>query len=220
MDSPDLDELRHEGALRALARINLLSLAARRIWAGLRGLSPPADGPLKFLDVACGGGDVALWLKSRAIREGMAVEVSGCDLSPVAVSYAKRRARDRGLEVEFFHHDATAGELPGGFDVVSSSLFLHHLSRDGAMRFFAHMARAGKVVLIQDLLRTRLGYVMAWTAVRAVTRSRVVWVDGPRSVQAAFSLTEVGELAGEAGLAGARIQPCWPERFTLTWERA
>ena len=81
-----------------------------------------------------------------------------------------------------------------------------------------NLARAGKAILVQDLLRSRVGYLMAAATVRIVTRSRVVRVDAVRSVRAAFSLDEAAGLVREAGLSGARIEPCWPQRFALSWE--
>ena len=64
MDSPELDPAHHAQALRALARINALSLAAGRLWAILRRRSSGSDGPIRVLDVACGGGDVAMAIQA------------------------------------------------------------------------------------------------------------------------------------------------------------
>jgi hypothetical protein len=134
------------------------------------------------------------------------------------VEFAAERARKVGLEVRFFQHDAGDGALPGGFDLAFSSLFLHHLSDEQAVAFLGRLRTAGKKIFVQDLLRTRLGYLMAVATTKVVTRSPVVHVDGPRSVRAAFSLEEVREMALRAGVGGARIERCWPERFSLAWE--
>jgi 2-polyprenyl-3-methyl-5-hydroxy-6-metoxy-1,4-benzoquinol methylase len=201
-----------------LARINLLSLAARRVWTGVRELPFSPDRPFRILDVACGGGDVAIALKRRADREGLKVEVEGCDLSSNALDFARSRARALGVEVTFVQRDVLGGDLPGGFDLVCSSLFLHHLSNQEAIGLLRTMSVAGRAVLVQDLLRTRTGLLMALATVRVVTRSRIVRVDGPRSVRAAFTPPEVRSLAAEAGLEGARVEACWPERFVLKWE--
>ena len=102
-----------------------------------------------------------------------------------------------------FHQiDATTGALPGGFDLVYSSLFLHHLSDDEAAAFLKRLGGAGRAVLVQDLLRTRLGYLLALVAGRVLTRSPVVKEDGPRSVKAAFSLDEVRDLTSKLGHEG------------------
>jgi 2-polyprenyl-3-methyl-5-hydroxy-6-metoxy-1,4-benzoquinol methylase len=218
MDSADLDKGSHHQALRGLARINSLSLGAGRIWKIIRARQDAGQGPFRVLDVACGGGDVALSLKRRAVREGVDVEVWGCDVHPVAVEYAEQAAGRLGLEVGFFQHDALAGPPPGEYDLVCSSLFLHHLSGEEAAGFLRTLGSAGAAVLVQDLLRTRLGYFMALTTTRVVTRSGVVHVDGPRSVRAAFSMGEIHEMAGQAGLRRPKLDRCWPERFCLFWE--
>ena len=220
MDSPELDREHHQRALRALARINFLSFSARRVWARLRKMATASGAPLRMLDVACGGGDVAIALKRRAEREGMDLQVHACDLSADALEFARERAGIRGAKVDFFRLDATNEPLPGGFDLVCSSLFLHHLSREEGVTLLREMAGAGRSVLIQDLLRSQLGYFMAMVTVRTITRSPVVRVDGPRSVRAAYSLPEVRSLSDEAGLEGVRVEKCWPERFALEWEKS
>lgn len=216
MDATDLDPVRHIKALRALGRINRLSLAAGRIWGVVR-RSAPKGRPMRILDVACGGGDVPVALAERAQRRGTPLEITACDVSSTALEFARASAEARGVEVTFLRLDAVHDELPGGFDLVCSSLFLHHLSNGEAASFLARLARAGRALLVQDLRRTRTGYLLAAATVRTVTRSRVVRADGVRSVQAAFSLPEVARLTREADLEGARVEPCWPQRFALTW---
>jgi 2-polyprenyl-3-methyl-5-hydroxy-6-metoxy-1,4-benzoquinol methylase len=218
MDSAELNEGSHALALRGLARINALSLTAGRIWRKVRALSRGRKAPLRILDVACGGGDVALALKRRAEREGIDVHVEGWDLHPFAVEFANRRSRKLGLDVGFFQHDATQCVFSEHFDLVCSSLFLHHLSNAESEDFLGRLDSAGTNVFVQDLLRTRLGYLMAVATTQVVTRSPVVHVDGPRSVRAAFTLQEVHEMTQGAGLTEARIERCWPERFSIAWE--
>ena len=217
MDSPDLAASSHERALEALARINRLSLTASRVWSEVRRRAGGTGRPFRVLDIACGGGDVAVSLKVRALRAGLDVDVSGCDVSPRAVEYARRRAAARGVDVTFFQLDAVADPIPPGYDLLCSSLFLHHLPEEDAVGFLAKLARSGPAVLVQDLLRTRAGYLLAWVTVRTITRSRVVRVDGMRSVESAYSWDEVEHLARRAGMEGAQLRRCWPQRFSLAW---
>src|SRR5438128_111546 len=51
------------------------------------------------------------------------------------------------------------------------------------------------------------------------SRSEVVHVDGPRSVEGAYTPEEALELAKRAGLRGATVRRSWPCRFLLSWER-
>ena len=140
MDAPNLAAPAHERALDALARINRLSLTALRVWREVRRRGVGLDRPLRVLDVACGGGDVALALKARALHAGLEVDVAGCDVSATAVEYARRRAGARALDVTFFQLDALADPIPPGYDLVCSSLFLHHLPEEDAVAFLANLS--------------------------------------------------------------------------------
>ena len=100
------------------------------------------------------------------------------------------------------------------------TLFLHHLSSEdarGLLQRMRHSAR--RLVLVDDLCRNRVGYVLAWAGGRLLTRSEIVHTDGPLSVRAAFTIEEVRQLAHDAGLIGARIRRHWPERFLLSWKK-
>jgi 2-polyprenyl-3-methyl-5-hydroxy-6-metoxy-1,4-benzoquinol methylase len=219
MDSAGISRREHREALRALARLNRLSAAHSRFWRQIRRLTGSApQAPLRVLDVACGGGDVAIGLALSARAAGAELLVDGCDVSPVALRFARATARRARCEVRFFEIDATESELPGEYDVVCCSLFLHHLRDEQAIDLLRRLAAsAQRLVLVQDLVRSRTGYVLAQLATRTLTRSQVVRVDALRSVRSAFTLTEMKAIAERAGLAGARLKRCWPERFSLVW---
>ena len=225
MDAPDLDPVLHVQALRALARVNRVSGVAARVWRDVLHLSREPDSrgrdePLRLLDVACGGGNVLVDVARRARSADVPLEVHGCDVSPVALEQARGAAARSGFAANFLERDILSEGLPGGYDLVCSSLFHHHLSNEDAVVLLRGMADAGKRVLVQDLLRGTLGYVLAWWGLRFLSRSEVARVDGPLSVRAAFSLPEVRTMAVEAGLAGAVVRRGWPERFILRWRGA
>lgn len=216
MDSPDLDETCHRRALDALGRINRWSRCAPRLWAEVRTVASH-EGPLRILDVACGGGDVALGIEALARRDGVVVELHGCDASSVAVARARERAAKAGSAARFSRLDALRDPLPPA-DVVYSTLFLHHLDECDAERLLGHMAAAARrMVVVQDLDRSLAGLWLAMLGVNLLTRSKVARVDGPRSVRAAYRPDEALALARRAGLQ-ARVRRCWPRRYNLVWE--
>jgi 2-polyprenyl-3-methyl-5-hydroxy-6-metoxy-1,4-benzoquinol methylase len=221
MDQPGLDEGRHVQALRGLERINFWSRSAALVWGPLAGLAREAGGrPLRVLDLATGAGDVPIRLWHKARRARLPLQVEGCDVSPAAVTHAAGRARQAGAAVNFFVCDALAGPLPPGYDVLVSSLFLHHLTEGQAVDLLRRMAgAAGRMVLINDLVRSPAGWVLAYLGTRLLSRSAVVHTDGLRSVEGAFTLTEARALAERAGLIGAEVRACWPCRFLLVWRR-
>ena len=219
MDDPDLSEAEHRAALRGLERINRWSGAASSFWSALRRL-PRSGQALSILDVGCGGGDVLVQLARCAQRDGVPVVLHGADRSQQALEIARERGERAGRELELHRVDVLTEQLPAGFDVVLSSLFLHHLDEDDACELLANMSKATRsTVLVQDLDRSLSGFSLAHVATRVLTRSTIVHHDGPRSVEQAFTKAEVLALAQRAGLRGASIRSLFPCRWMLSWER-
>jgi 2-polyprenyl-3-methyl-5-hydroxy-6-metoxy-1,4-benzoquinol methylase len=206
--------------LAALGRANLVSRTAGSLWPWIRSAADAARRtPLRLVDVASGGGQVAIAIARRAAREGVVLDITGIDNSPVAVAAARTRAAQAGIErVRFEHLDALTGAWPDEADILVCTLFLHHLDEDDAVALLGRMKAAARcLVLVSDLRRSRLGYAFAWAGCRMLSRSRVFHVDGTRSVAAAFTPAEAGDMARSAGLAGATITTHWPQRWLLAW---
>ena len=124
---------------------------------------PRLERGASVLDIACGGGDVAISLSRRASTVGLPLKVEGCDASEEALRFARGLAARRGAGVTFFRLDALRDPIPQGYDVIACSLFLHHLDEDDAVALLRAMAdAAGRGVLVNDLERTRAGYWLAW----------------------------------------------------------
>lgn len=219
MDAPDLDPHVHERALDGLARLNRWSLVARLLWPELRRAARATAGPLELLDVACGAGDVPVALARRARAAGLSVRVTALDRSATALAHAARRARAAGVELRTLQADALSpAGLPVRADVVTCSLFLHHLDPDAASRLLAAAAAAaGRRLLACDLSRTRAGLLLAAAASRLATRSAVVRGDAPASVRNAFTPAEALELARRAGLRDVQVRRAFPQRWLLAW---
>jgi 2-polyprenyl-3-methyl-5-hydroxy-6-metoxy-1,4-benzoquinol methylase len=222
MDRPDLEQDRHYQALRGLERINWLSESVGILWPSIRKLAQESSGhPLRILDVACGAGDLSIGLFRRAARAGLNVEMEATDISSCALEYARRRAESSGARIRFFQTNALTGDFPSTYDVVFSSLFLHHLTEEQAVNLLQRMARsARRMILISDLTRCRQGWIAAYIVTRLVTTSDVVHTDGPLSVEGAFTPEEALALTHRAGLHGAKVVRRWPFRFLLTWRPA
>jgi SAM-dependent methyltransferase len=220
MDQPGLNRDRHLLALRGLERINRWSGSVRILWPPIHLLMRElGGGPLRVLDLASGAGDVAIGLWRRAVRAGFPLTIEGWDVSPTAVEYSRARAAAVQATVRFVQADALTTPIPREHDVIISSLFLHHLDEDQAVALLHRMGRAAKrLVLINDLIRCGSGLVLAYGGTRLLSTSEVVHMDGPRSVEGAFTMGEVLSLARRAGLSSAVVARCWPFRFLLTWK--
>ncbi|TWT60482.1 methyltransferase domain-containing protein [Rubinisphaera italica] len=219
MDDPDLDRAEHAMALQGLARINLVTCSTRMLWRNILTLSQETEKPLSVLDVACGGGDVLLTLAKKGQAAGCNMKWIACDLSPTAIETTASHFEAAQLPVETHIQNALEPDHSLQADVVFCSLFLHHLSEDQAIELLKSMAsRAERLVLVSDLRRSRWGYQLAWWGTRLLSRSKIVHVDGPRSVEAAYTEQEVHSLAQQAGLENETVTRFWPERFLLKWK--
>ncbi len=221
MDDPGIDQALHHQALRGLERINRWTFASRILWTPIKNLvQETGHKGAKVLDIATGAGDIPVRLWKEANRLGLNLEVDGCDRSPAAVRYARRRAASQNANVNFFELDALCEKIPSGYDIISSSLFLHHLKNEEAILLLQKISNAaGQMVLVHDLIRHPAGLALAWSGTRLLSSSDVVRLDGPQSVRAAYTPSEVKTLAHDAGLQGVQVFRRFPFRFLLIWKR-
>ncbi len=222
MDDPQLDQRLHQQALNGLSRVNWVTRTHRLLWHPIEAYCQERHlTSVSVLDLGCGSGDLLVWLKTKAHSKGIDLKITGCDLSSIALEAARRRAEQQKLDAEFLQMDVLDGVLTDDHDVVACSLFLHHLQDCDVVRLLKRMAESARhLVVAQDLLRCRWGYLMCWVGTRLITRSPIVHVDGPLSVASAFTLAEIQQLAEQAGLTDCQISRHWPERYVLTWKRS
>ena len=222
MDDPDIDPGVHRAALKGLSRVNSISDAATPIARAIRehlleeGAYPSSR--LSLLDVATGSGDLPVKLAGQLEKDRLEFEMHACDISPTALEATAERSRASGVPITIHPVDVLSEPIPEA-DVITCALFMHHLTEDDAVKVLASMARsARKLLVVSDLCRTRAGLIMAAVATRVFTRSHVVHVDAVRSVQGAFTMPEMRDLAARAGLSGAAVNPIRPARMLLSWK--
>lgn len=125
------------------ARIRQATIAKAEIQAGAT-----------VLEVGCGTGDVALAAKQRTGASGA---VYGIDPAPEMIAVARDKAARTGLAVDFQVGVIEALAFPdASFDVVLSSLMMHHLPGELKRRGLAEIARVlkpGGRLLIIDAKR-------------------------------------------------------------------
>lgn len=218
MDDPQVDPRAHRAALAALRRSNRLLQFDAHLARAVAEVAP-GDGA-RIVELGTGGGGLLEALRFRFNGSPRPPLLIGTDRSPFALTDA--RAYLAAVQsARFVAGDAM--RLPfadRSLDVVVCSLLLHHFDSDGAIRFLQEAARvACRAVIVGDLNRNRLAWAMTWLFTRLTSRSRIFHVDGPRSVRAAYRPEEVRALTNAAGLRMATVQPSFPFRWIMIWQR-
>ena len=219
MDQPALDPARHLEALQDLARIHRFTGTLSRFWAPIhRLLKAQKRKSLTLMDVGCGDGFLVRQLFKKARQCGYELKICGCDFSKRALDFARQSADAQRIPMELYQLDITDNEIPVSVDVVTCSLFLHHFTSDEVVAILRKFDRAAnQLVLVEDLRRTRLGFLLCVLGVHLFSRSSVVREDGLLSVRAAFSMREIGKLLESAKIDEYRIRRRWPERLMISW---
>lgn len=101
------------------------------------------------LDCGCGTGTLAVIAKRRVGADG---KVRGIDLSTDQLDIAREKARKENLDIDF--HEGSIDELPfpdDSFDVIFSTLMLHHVPNSVKVSAFREMRRVlkpgGRIVI-------------------------------------------------------------------------
>lgn len=130
----------------------------RERFIDLAGLAPGEA----VLDVGCGTGTLAI-AASRHV--GPSGTVCGIDASPPMIARARRKATKAGVVVDFRVTVAESVPFPDGrFDVVLSTLMLHHLprtTRQQCAKEIKRLLKSGGRVLAVDFGRGKRSGLLA-----------------------------------------------------------
>jgi SAM-dependent methyltransferase len=141
---------------------------------------------LSVLEVGSGAGDVPQEARMRLAGSGVETRVTLLDRmwSHLPSNGATSVCGD-ALQLPF---------RDGSFDVVSSSLFVHHLEPDALRRFASEALRVcRRAVLMNDLIRSRVHLAFVYAGL-PLFRSRLTWHDAPASVRRAYTLAEMEQM--------------------------
>lgn len=175
---------------------------------------------LTLLDLGCGGGDVLCKIVNNLKRQGLIVQAIGIDLNPHSIEEANKNAKLKKVPVEFLVADVVTALKYLTYDIVCSSLFLHHLSENTIVEIFSIIKERALIGLVMsDLERSKMGYIMTYAATRLLSRSTIVHQDGLKSVQAAFTKSEFLNLSKLAGLDNCLIDQIYPCNLLLSWQK-
>ncbi len=212
LDAEELDPRDLRTNLREMAMLNRLPGGVGASIAGIRWATRGVARP-HVLDAGTGSADLPRRLR-RAVPDA---RVTAVDSHPDVLAIARHNLRGTD-DVTLLHADARALPLfDASVDVAHTSLLVHHLEPDDVVTTLAELLRVSmRGVVINDLRRGRVAVAVSSLTVVALARGRYTRHDGPMSARRAYSIPELDDLAGRAGLAPAwRTPAMWPRVTTV-----
>ena len=212
MDAEDLDADTYADVVADLAKVNVVTMAARPT---LDFLARATQGMTRFtlLDVGFGDGDMLRRIARWAQKRGITAELIGVDLNPRS-ERAARAHTPPDLPIAWITGDY-ADHL-AGVDFVISSLVAHHMTPTQLVDFLRAMeAGAGKGWLINDLHRHGFAYRGFPLLARLFGWHRIVRHDGQLSIARAYRPAEWPPLLADAGISKARVYRAFPFRLCV-----
>lgn len=209
-----LDEAGHDPAelaasLRDVRRINQLFGGLRTVRLQLPRLlaKTSPERPVTILDLATGSADIPINVVRWARQEGREVEITASDYSADILAIAARRIAGYP-NIRVLPCDAR--DVPfadASFDIVLCSLALHHFRPPDAVRVLGEMNRVSRVgFIVNDLARSRPGYIGALLVGRLATRNRITRHDAPLSALRAYTPGELRRFLEMAGVQNAEVR--------------
>lgn len=211
MDADDLDPAIYAAVVGDLAKVNVVTMAARPTLAFLRRVTEPG-GRYRLLDVGFGDGDMLRRIARWGAAHGRTFELVGVDLNPRSAA-AARPHTSPDIRLVTGDYADLAGER---WDLIVSSLVAHHMSRDqliAFLRFMEAQARCGW--LVNDLHRHGFAYRGYPVLARIARWHPIVRHDGTLSIARSYRPAEWAPLLAEAGVTSAEVKRVFPFRLCV-----
>lgn len=215
MDDPDCDPDRLRATLERFTVVNRLVAAWGTVYrTRVRPALAAASGPVRLVDIGCGGGDVLRGLVARARADGFDVTAVGIDPDARSLAVAQAARPERGIEYRLTDSTRLV-ETGERFDVAFSSHVLHHLTPAELRTVLDDSARlATRLALHSDIARSRLAYAAYAVGITPLAPGTFLRTDGLRSIRRSWTHAELAELVPE----GWRVERPAPFRALAVYE--
>jgi SAM-dependent methyltransferase len=217
MDADDLDPDTYAAVVADLAKVNAVTMARRPTLAFLS-RATVAGGTYRLLDVGFGDGDMLRRIERWGARHGRTFDLVGVDLNPRS-ERAARAHTPPGSSIRWVTGDY-ADLADEHWDLVISSIVVHHMTHDQLIAFLRFMERHAKVGwLINDLHRHGFAHWGFPILARVFGWHRIVRLDGTLSIARSYRPAEWPPILAEAGIADARVHRVFPFRLCVERRR-
>jgi hypothetical protein len=173
----------------------------------------PKDVPISIVDLGCGSGDILRAVADYGRKNNFTFNLTGIDANEYTVNYARKLSVNYP-EISYFYMDVQSIEFSGiRFDVVITTLFLHHFTDREIERLLIPIVNKISIgVVINDLHRCRTAYYL-FKAVCLFIKNPMVKKDGAVSVLRGFKKNELISISKKLNSTRSTIRWRWAFRF-------
>jgi 2-polyprenyl-3-methyl-5-hydroxy-6-metoxy-1,4-benzoquinol methylase len=183
---------------------------------GLRQLlkNQPKEKVYTIVDLGCGHGDILRLIADYGRKKNYSFNLIGIDANQDAIDYAVELSEDYD-ELTFKRLDVFSQEFQNlEYDIVLSTLFLHHLNQDEIHALLKTTVSKAKVgLVINDLHRSRMAYGL-FRLLGLVISNHMIVQDGLTSILRAFKRKELEGVSKQLNL---KSQINWKWAFRYQW---
>jgi len=205
-------------------RVNLDILAGINKWLGgnqvtLSGIRKlvkdlPKNKEIVIVDLGCGNGDMLRRISKFGKKQGYHFKLLGIDANKDSVTYAKLRSLAYD-NIDFLQMNIFSEEFKElKYDIVLSTLFLHHLSEEEIINKLNFLKKKAKVgIVINDLHRSRMAYFL-FNIVSFFINNKIIRNDGLVSIRRGFKKIELELFSHQLKL---KSEISWKWAFRYQW---
>jgi 2-polyprenyl-3-methyl-5-hydroxy-6-metoxy-1,4-benzoquinol methylase len=172
------------------------------------------DKLITIIDLGCGHGEILRLIGDYGRQEGYKFKLIGIDANQDAIDYAIELSQDYE-ELTFENIDIFSEEFHDlDYDVVLSTLFLHHLNQNeiyNLLKIITSKAKLG--IVVNDLHRNKVAYGL-FKLLGLVISNHMIVQDGLTSILRAFKRDELENISKQLNL---KSQICWKWAFRYQW---
>ncbi|MHA7829503.1 MAG: methyltransferase domain-containing protein [Flagellimonas sp.] len=181
---------------------------------GLRQLlkDQPKDKTYTLIDLGCGHGDILRLIADYGRKHNYSFNLIGIDANQDAIDYAAELSGGYD-ELSFKKLDVFTDEFQRlDYDIVLSTLFLHHLNQDEIHTLLKTIQSKAKLgIVINDLHRNSIAYGL-FKSLGLVISNEMIVQDGLTSILRAFKRRELENISDTLNL-NSKIRWKWAFRY-------
>lgn len=216
MDDPDIPEIDLRNALIDISKSNKILGGNTITFKAIEKLiqENPSKNKWTLVDVGCGDGEMLRLIADYFKNQDIHLQLIGVDLSSQSITMGAELSKEYP-EITLLEKDIlTIDSEMFDCDILICTLTLHHFKDQEILTFMKQFVKLAQVaVIINDLHRSKIAYLLFRLFSRIFIKSHVAKNDGLVSIASGFRKQELKIFAQQLKLKHSEITWKWAFRY-------